>query len=216
MNRAVFLILAFLPVLLLFNCKKDTSSIMGISDSDSLGPIVRKPNIYIYPTVAIDLSIQISFPNGGQIIESIPDYNGAWEINVLPSGLINNEYEYLFYEARIPELLQRDFGWVINGAGLRSFFINNLDSLKFSIKEIDDFVEYWIPLLDDKKKYIIYPQFNDVLDEIVQLKFSTTPDNVIRVFYLLEEYEEGKLVKIPQIPSHRREDFTVLEWGVVY
>jgi hypothetical protein len=65
MNRAVFLILAFLPVLLLFNCKKDSSSITGISDSDSLGPIVRKPNIYIYPIEAIDLSIQVSFPNGG-------------------------------------------------------------------------------------------------------------------------------------------------------
>jgi len=216
MNRAVFLILAFLPVLLLFNCKKDTSSITGISDSDSLGPIVRKPNIYIYPIEAIDLSIQVSFPNGGQIIESIPAYNGAWEINVLPSGLINNQYEYLFYEARIPELLQRDFGWVINGAGLSSFFRNNLDSLMFSMKEISDFIEYWIPLLDTEKNYIIYPQFNDDLNEIVQLKFSKTPDNVIRVFYLLEEYREGKLVKIPQIPSYKRESFTVLEWGVVY
>lgn len=115
MNRSVFLILAFLPVLFLFNCKKDTSSITSISDPDSLGPTVKKPNIYIYPIEAIDLNVQISFPNGGKILESIPDYNGAWEIHVLPSRLINNEYEYLFYEARIPELLQRDFGCVING-----------------------------------------------------------------------------------------------------
>lgn len=216
MNRTVFLILTFLPVLLLFNCKKDTSSIVGISEPDSLGPFVKKPNIYIYPLEAIDLSVQLFFPNGGKIIESIPAYNEAWEINVLPSGLINNEYEYLFYEAQIPELLQRDFGWVIYGTDLRSFFINNLDSLKFSVNEIDDFVEYWIPLLDDKKKYIIYPQFNDVLDEIVQLKFSTIPDNIIRVFYLLEEHGEDEIKNTPQIPITTREGFTVMEWGVVY
>jgi len=216
MNRAIFLILALLPVLFLFNCKKDTSSITGISDPDSLGPTVKKPNIYIYPIEAIDLSVQISFPNGGKILESIPDYNGAWEIHVLPSGLINNEYEYLFYEAQIPELLQRDFGWVISGTYLESFFINNLDSLKFSMKEIDDFVEYWIPLLDDKKKYIIYPQFSYVLDDIVQLKFSKKPDNVIRVFYLIEEHREGETKNIPQMPSTSREGFTIMEWGVVH
>ena len=216
MNRAIFLVLAFLPLLCLFNCKKDTSSIMGINDSDSLDLIVRKPNIYIYPTAPIDLHLQISFPNGGQIIKSIPAYNGEWEINVQPSGLINNQYEYLFYEARIPQLVQRDFGWVINGTDLPTFFKENLASLRFSMKEIDDFVEYWIPLLDPKKNYVIYPQFNDNLDEIVRLKFSKTPDNVIRIFYLLEEHREDETINMPYLPATTREGFTVMEWGVVY
>jgi hypothetical protein len=215
MNRAIVLILACLPLLLFFTCKKDTSSITGISDSDTLHFIIKKPNIYIYPTEPIDLNIQISFPNGGQIIKSIPAYNGNWEINVQPSGLINNQYEYLFYEARIPHLLQKEFGWIINGTDLSSFFMKNLDSLKFSTKEIEDFVEYWIPLLDENKNYIIYPQFNDILDEVVQLKFSTTPDYVIRVFYLLQEERGGEVINIPGMPSTTRNGFTVMEWGVV-
>jgi hypothetical protein len=36
------------------------------------------------------------------------------------------------------------------------------------------------------------------------------------VLYLIEEYQGNQIVKLPQVPSHQREGFTVLEWGVVY
>ncbi len=134
---------------------------------------------------------------------------------MLPSGFINNQYDYLFYEAQIPELMQREYGWKINGIDLSSFFINNLKSLLFVKEEIDDFIEYWIPLLDTTKTYVIYPQFNEELKKIIQLKFSIVPDNLIRVFYLIEESNENINIKTPQIPSFKREGFTVLEWGVI-
>ncbi|MCK4559870.1 MAG: hypothetical protein KAV45_08815 [Calditrichia bacterium] len=218
MNRTLFLIPAILLISLLTTCRKDFDSITGYIDADSsnnFGPYVKKPNIYIYPTERIHLDIQLIFPNGGKIIESTPNYENGWEIEVLPSGFINNQYDYLFYEAQIPELMQREYGWKINGIDLSSFFINNLKSLLFAKEEIDDFIEYWIPLLDTTKTYVIYPQFNEELKKIIQLKFSIVPDNLIRVFYLIEESNENINIKTPQIPSFKREGFTVLEWGVI-
>jgi internalin A len=212
------LIPAILLISLLTTCRKDFDSITGYIDADSsnnFGPYVKKPNIYIYPTERIHLDIQLIFPNGGKIIESTPNYENGWEIEVLPSGFINNQYDYLFYEAQIPELMQREYGWKINGIDLSSFFINNLKSLLFAKEEIDDFIEYWIPLLDTTKTYVIYPQFNEELKKIIQLKFSIVPDNLIRVFYLIEESNENINIKTPQIPSFKREGFTVLEWGVI-
>lgn len=218
MNRTLFLIPAILLISLLTTCRKDFDSITGYIDADSsnnFGPYVKKPNIYIYPTERIHLDIQLIFPNGGKIIESTPNYENGWEIEVLPSGFINNQYDYLFYEAQIPELMQREYGWKINGIDLSSFFMNNLKSLLFAKEEIDDFIEYWIPLLDTTKTYVIYPQFNEELKKIIQLKFSIVPDNLIRVFYLIEESNENINIKTPQIPSFKREGFTVLEWGVI-
>lgn len=218
MNRTLFLIPAILLISLLTACRKDFDSITGYIDADSsnnFGPYVKKPNIYIYPTERIHLDIQLIFPNGGKIIESTPNYENGWEIEVLPSGFINNQYDYLFYEAQIPELMQREYGWKINGIDLSSFFMNNLKSLLFAKEEIDDFIEYWIPLLDTTKTYVIYPQFNEELKKIIQLKFSIVPDNLIRVFYLIEESNENINIKTPQIPSFKREGFTVLEWGVI-
>jgi internalin A len=212
------LIPAILLISLLTTCRKDFDSITGYIDADSsnnFGPYVKKPNIYIYPTERIHLDIQLIFPNGGKIIESTPNYENGWEIEVLPSGFINNQYDYLFYEAQIPELMQREYGWKINGIDLSSFFMNNLKSLLFAKEEIDDFIEYWIPLFDTTKTYVIYPQFNEELKKIIQLKFSIVPDNLIRVFYLIEESNENINIKTPQIPSFKREGFTVLEWGVI-
>ena len=121
----------------------------------------------------------------------------------------------MFYEAEIPKLLQRDFGWKVNGTQLDSFFTNNLQSLSFSSKEIKDFTDYWIPLLDATKKYLIYPQFNEDLEDIIQLKTSLKPDNLIRVWYVIEEYNENIDLEEPIIPVFQRQGFVILEWGVV-
>jgi len=204
--------------LILNNCKKDLESISGYTDADSTNyhpPYVRKPNIYIYPTDTIQLYIKIQFPNGGKLINSAPSYEDGWEIEVMPSGLIDNQYQYLFYEAQIPHLLQKEFGWIVTGTDLGSFFKNNLKSLLFSKKEIDDFIEYWIPLLDKTKTYSIYPSFNEDLESVMQLNFSIEPDNLIRVIYIIEECQENKSIEPPQLPLFKREGFVVLEWGVI-
>ncbi len=215
MNRTLLLISVILLLPLFTNCSKDFESITGYADADSSNYYIKKPNIYIYPNEKIHLDIQLTFPNGGKIIESIPYYENGWEIEVIPSGLINNQYQYLFYEAQIPNLLQKESGWIIKGINLGSFFKNNLDSLLFSKNEIDDFIEYWIPLLDNTKTYAIYPSFTYNLEGIIQLKFSIKPDNLIRVIYIIEEYQDNKSIEPPQLPTFKREGFVVLEWGVM-
>ena len=122
----------------------DTS---GTHFGDSL--IDRKPNIYIYPTQNMKLIVELIFPQGGSVIESIPFYNGIWDINVEPSGLINNQYTFLFYECKIPDNFQYEYGWQIEGNHLEGFFRNNLFETGFIETEINDFIEYWIPRLDE-------------------------------------------------------------------
>ena len=69
--------------------------------------MVYKPNIYIYPNEQIDLSVKLSFPMGGKIVTSIPEYGTGWNIVVDTSGLINNTYSFLFYESTQPAAIQR-------------------------------------------------------------------------------------------------------------
>ena len=216
-SKVLYSSVVLLLILILSKCEKNTESITNPVEEDTTGGnvVVRKPNIYIYPEQETNLTVQLNFPNGGKVLESIPEYNTGWNVTIKPSGLIDNQYEYLFYEAQIPELLQRDFGWKINGAGLDSFFIDNLQSLSFSGKEITDFTDHWIPLLDANKKYLIYPQFNEELSDIIQLDISIKPDNLIRVWYVIEEYAEILDLEEPSIPLFVRQGFVVLEWGVV-
>ena len=44
--------------------------------------MVLKPNIYIYPLSPITLSVNITFPLGGSVTTSIPEYNNGWTVNI--------------------------------------------------------------------------------------------------------------------------------------
>ncbi|MEJ2050271.1 MAG: hypothetical protein P8Y60_10625, partial [Calditrichota bacterium] len=177
-TKLVYILMILLLSALYFNCHKNSNSVTGFTEDDTTdngGPVDRKPNIYIYPTENITLDVQLKFPNGGKIIASEPEYVNGWHIQVEPTGLINNQYHFIFYEARIPEILQRKSGWIIEGKDLEKFFQENLGNLLFSEKEISDFLEYWISILKFDKTYVIYPHYTQDLLEIVDIHFSTQP-----------------------------------------
>lgn len=113
-----------------------------------------KSNIYIYPEVEMALDVSLEFPLGGKVTTSIPEYGNGWHVTATPDGLIDNQYEYLFYEAVNPDVYQSDTGWIMSRNDLESFFAQNFRQTGFSQKETSDFTDYWIPRLID---YLIIP-----------------------------------------------------------
>ena len=99
---------------------------------------------------------------------------------------------------------------------MANFFSDNLTMTGFNPREIDDFIDYWIPKLTDHCCYAIYPQYNEHLTQMIQLDISVEPDNIIRVIYVIRALESGSLSLVePTIPQFSREGFTVAEWGVI-
>jgi hypothetical protein len=175
-----------------------------------------KPNIYLYPEETTELDVDIVFPHGGRITTSIPDYNDGWHITVEPSGIINGQFEHLFYESSQPDYGQYAAGWVVMREELENFFRSNMAQTGFNEKEIEDFIEYWIPRLTDYPCYAIYPQYNNELNNMLKLEFSTQPANLIRLIYSMRGLQENNLdIQPPVIPPFDREGFTVVEWGVI-
>jgi hypothetical protein len=181
-----------------------------------MAPIVKKPNIYLYPEEECRLSVSLDFPQGGDVVISDPPYPHAWlDITVTPEGRIDNTYDYLFYEASVPDLWQREEGWVISRENLSGFFSENLSAYGFNSREVDDFLEYWIPLLKNSTYYAIYPQYTADIDDVITLNISKTPDSILRLFYVIKEVPEVKSLPEPVIPAFERKGFTVREWGVI-
>jgi len=175
-----------------------------------------KPSIYIYPEETMELDVDIVFPHGGRITTSIPDYNDGWHITVEPSGIIDGQFEYLFYESSQPDYGQYAAGWVVIREQLEDFFRNNMGQTGFNQKEIDDFIEYWIPILTEYPYYAIYPQYRGELEEMIKLEFSAQPESLIRLIYSVRGLEDNNLnIQEPVIPPFTRDGFTVTEWGVI-
>ena len=178
---------------------------------------IDKPNIYIYPKEQMNLDVNIDFPHGGEVTTSIPEYGSGWnDLDVDPSGKINDEFTFLFYESQNPDLCQYNKGWIIAQEDLELFFVKNMIATGFNEQEITDFTEYWIPILNDYPYYAIYPQYKEQLDRIIQLNFSQKPDNILRLIYNLKGLQDNNLVlQEPEIPKFNREGFFVVEWGVI-
>ena len=189
---------------------RDTLSLM-VTDNIML----FKPNIYIYPATTTNLCLEVAFPKGGSITESIPEYNSGWCVNIDTNGLINNEFSYLFYESIQPDIFQYRKGWCIAKPDLKTFFEKNMALYKFSTAEIADFTDFWIPKLTESEYYMVYPQTNSIIDEVVQLKFSINPENINRLFYAIVGNTDYFKIEEPTIVQFKRDGFYVMEWGVI-
>lgn len=179
--------------------------------------VVYKPNIYIYPDQELQIEVSLSFPQGGQVIASIPTYNEGWNVSVSPNGKIDDKYDFLFYESEQPNVWQTSQGWCIPKTNLESFFTQNMTEYGFEDNEIDDFIEYWIPRWENENYYAIYPQNKEIIESVIALHLSETPDNILRRFYLVKEVDINisNNLTIPEIETFNRNGFVVAEWGVV-
>lgn len=194
------------------SCKPDET------ECDTCGIIAYKPNIYLYPTENSRISVNLKFPNGGKIITSIPDYGSGWVVDVDTSGIINNNYEFLFYESEQPDVWQTNEGWVIKRSELEAFFTNNMLENGFNRREINDFINYWIPRLANSEYYEIYPQKSEIIETVLKLDISKTPDSVLRMFYIIKgvNNDSNSKINIPmENTQFKRSGFCVTEWGVV-
>jgi PKD repeat protein len=173
-----------------------------------------KPNIYLYPDSTINISVELEFPKGGEVIKSIPDYSEKWCVSIDSLGVIDEEYDYLFYESIQPDDWQYKTGWCIRKDSLKGFFETNMKSYNFSEKEIMDFTSYWIPKLTDNEYFKIYPQSNSQIDKLIQLNLSIQPDNTFRLFYGIIGSDEYVQINEPEMDKINRNGFFVVEWGV--
>lgn len=176
------------------------------------GLVVYAPNVYLYPEAETDVSVSVQFPQGGKIIASEPPYNNGWQVHVQPDGRIDDQYDYLFYEASLSSPIQLEEGWLLRGDVLEEEFRSVLSELGFAGREIDDFTDYWVPRLTGALWYAVFPQ--DV-DRLIELNVSPTPQSVLRALFVIRPLQQTITIPEPRVETFERSGFTVVEWGVI-
>jgi hypothetical protein len=176
---------------------------------------ICKPNIYLYPESSSQVKVTLSTTRNNQITSSIPQYYNGWDVSIDPSGLIDNKYQYLFYEGNSSEHPNIKYGWSIAFSELWNFIPEKMSEYGFSQKEIKDFVDYWQVNLPKNEFYDIVPLINKAVDKKLALQIKPKPDKVLRVwFYVFPVNQKHEFIP-PQIPKFNRNGFVVTEWGVL-
>jgi hypothetical protein len=181
-----------------------------INDTQKPMP-VKKPAVYLYPESNMKVSVQISV--NGKLTLTEPLYNNGWEVFATPDGLIDDKYDYLFYEADLNKVDLPSEGWVVSYNELENWFNENLPALGLNKKETSQFKEYWLKNLKKSNYYEIRLLGNDFLNANMKLIVTPEPRTILRLNFHFKPVSEKSQLTPPTISRLIRTGFTVVEWG---
>lgn len=176
--------------------------------------VCYKPVIYLYPEVETEISVELNLD--GRLTCTYPAYNTGWRVMAKPNGTLTDEngqvYNYLYWEGAANAQWDMTEGFCVRGEDTAVFLENALEQLGLTRREANEFIVYWLPLMEQNPYNIISFQ-TDVYTDAAQLQVTPAPDTLIRVFMAWEASEsyvnlEGQTLSAPQ-----RTGFTVVEWG---
>ena len=103
-------------------------------------------------------------------------------------------------------------GFCVKGKDTAKFLEDALEKLGLNRKEANEFIVYWLPLMQDNPYNIISFQ-TDIYTDAAKLNINPSPDTLIRVFMTYQSLD--KYVDLPeqQLSAPERNGFTVVEWG---
>jgi hypothetical protein len=173
--------------------------------------IIKKPAIYLYPED--DSYIDVFLEINGRITKDIPKYNEGWRVFARKDGLLNDKFDYLYYEADLKKIELPEEGWVVGYSDLESWFNEYLVKLGLNEKEKKQFMEYWMAELPESKYYEIKLLTEDYMKKNMNLIVLPEPDNVIRLNFHFRRLNKKTSISEPQIITPERSGFVVVEWG---
>ena len=178
--------------------------------------ITYKPIIYLYPKETIDLNIVLK--NSSFITTSYPKYQNSWNIKVDPSG---NVYDYktkrnyyaLYWEGIDNSIIDQSEGFIVKKENTTKFLEDKLTYIGLSNREINEFIIYWLPELEENNyNYIRFRQTEEV-NKYMPIIIDKNPDTLIRVYMDYKKANKNTKVKEQKLYSTKRNGFTVVEWG---
>lgn len=173
-----------------------------------------KPVIYLYPEEKIDITVELDYD--GKLTCTYPAYNGGWSVTALPDGTLTDNagqtYNYLYWEGM--NNIDYDFsqGYCVAGSDTAAFLEDALAKLGLTRREANEFIVYWLPLMQDNPYNLISFQ-SDVYTQAAQLTIDPAPDTLLRVFMAWKSLDSAVDIPAQVLSAPPRTGFTVVEWG---
>jgi hypothetical protein len=183
--------------------------------------VIEKPAIYLYPTKEETIEVKLDFK--GILGATYPVYNktNGWIVHAKPNGELKNyfdyrTYNYLFWEGDYTFSKEHNSykdGFLIAKKNIVSTLQNKLAIIGLNNTEINDFVVYWLPVLNKSEYCFIHFFINDNIDNCAFLYVKPKPDSEIRIYMEFKAVDKSFTFIEQTLPSIKRTGFTLVEWG---
>lgn len=184
------------------------------SDRQTEPAVARKPVIYLYPEEEMDVSVQLLLD--GKLTCTYPAYDSGWQVTATPDGTLTDAkgqtYSYLYWEGETTATWDMAEGFCVKGEDTAAFLEDALVKLGLNRKEANEFIVYWLPLMEPNPYNIISFQAESYTDT-AQLQIDPAPDTLIRVFMVWQAADTFTQLPEQELSAPERTGFTVVEWG---
>ncbi len=173
-----------------------------------------KPVIYLYPEEPSEVTVKLEYD--GELTCTYPKYHDGWNVTAYPDGRITDaqgkEYNYLYWEGLDEKKSDFSTGFCVPGEETAVFLENALEKLGLTRREANEFIVYWLPIMEQNPYNVIAFQTTAYTD-IAKLHIYPEPDTMIRVFMSYYASDEPVSIVEQELTAPERTGFTVVEWG---
>ena len=173
-----------------------------------------KPVIYLYPERETEVSVKLNLD--GKLTCTYPAYSTGWKVTASPDGTLTDAkgqtYNYLYWEGETNAQWDMTEGFCIKGEDTAAFLEDALEKLGLNRKEANEFIVYWLPLMEQNPYNIISFQ-TDTYTDAAELQIDPAPNTVIRVFMTFKASDYMIRILPQKLTAPERTGFTVVEWG---
>lgn len=181
-------------------------------------PVVAyKPILYLYPEK--QTNIKVNFAHEDYLTTTYPKFNKEWNVIAHPNGDLydsNNNYYYaLYWEEKDYNKVDYSEGFYVPSSNAINFLEEKLTILGLNPKERNEFIMYWLPILENNKHNLVYFELTESLQSENKLIITPQPDTLIRIRMHIKKVEKETPIKEQQLVKQERIGYTAVEWGGV-
>ena len=103
-------------------------------------------------------------------------------------------------------------GFCVKGEDTAAFLEQALAQLGLNRREANEFIVYWLPLMEQNPYNIVAFQ-TEVYQDTAKLLIDPAPDTLIRVFMAWQASDSFVWLPAQTLTAPERTGFTVIEWG---
>ena len=173
-----------------------------------------KPVIYLYPEEETEVTVQLRLR--GKLTCTYPAYGDGWTVTAQPDGTLTDAkgqtYSYLYWEGETYTRWDMSKGFCVKGSDTAAFLEQALEKLGLTRREANEFIVYWLPLMEQNPYNVITFQ-TEAYTEAAALHIDPAPDTLIRVFMAWRGSDSFVELTPQTLTAPARTGFTVVEWG---
>ena len=169
--------------------------------------IAYKPIIYLYPEKDKKVLVELGYKEN--ITISFAQANG----NLTDLDTNKNLYS-LYYESKNTYNFKiENDGFIIKRDNVSEFLENKLSILGLTDREKEEFIIYWLPILQKNKYNYIRFATIDEINKNMPLEINPNPDTLIRILMTFKGLEKPIDIEEQQLVTPERTGFVAVEWG---